>query len=230
MSADGKIADVQRSAARFGSAQDRAHLEQQVAAADAVLFGAGTLRVYGTTLSVTSADLLAQRQQRGQPPQPVQIVVSRSGNLSPAARFFQQPLPRWLLTTPIGAAAWLGKPAFERILTAGPEIHWPTVYEQLEQLGLGKLAVLGGGDLVASLFAAGRVDALWLTVCPLILGGQLAPSPVSGPGFLAHLAPQLTLIEVRSAQQEVFLHYRVASQVGLSGGPKAVADRSFSGQ
>ena len=44
MSADGKIADVKRSPARFGSAADKAHLEKQVAQVDAVLFGAGTLR------------------------------------------------------------------------------------------------------------------------------------------------------------------------------------------
>jgi 5-amino-6-(5-phosphoribosylamino)uracil reductase len=209
MSADGKIADVERSAARFGSAEDRAHLEQQVAAADAVLFGAGTLRAYGTTLPVTSASLLAQRQQGGQPPQPVQIVVSRSAQLAPDARFFQQSVPRWLVTTPIGSANWLGKPAFERILTSGPEIHWPLVFAQFEHLGLSKIAVLGGGELVASLFAAQLVNELWLTVCPLILGGQMAPSPVTGAGFLANLAPRLVLLEVRSVNQEVFLHYQV---------------------
>jgi 5-amino-6-(5-phosphoribosylamino)uracil reductase len=209
MSADGKIADVQRRAARFGSGQDRAHLEQQVAAADGVMFGAGTLRAYGTTLPVTSADLLADRQSRGQPSQPVQIVVSRSGQLDPTCRFFQQPVPRWLLTTPIGAVPWIGSPAFERVLVPGPEIHWAQVFEQLDQLGLHRLAVLGGGELVASLVAAGRVNELWLTVCPLILGGERAPSPVAGPGFLASLAPKLVLLEARSVGQEVFLHYQI---------------------
>ena len=58
MTADGKIADYQSSAARFGSINDRTHLEQQVSLADAVLFGAGTLRAYGSTMSVSNPLLL----------------------------------------------------------------------------------------------------------------------------------------------------------------------------
>jgi len=99
ISADGKIADAVRSPARFGSANDKAHLEQQVAANDAVLFGNGTLQAYGTTMRVISPDLLKQRELAGKPPQPVQIVCSRSHQFDPNLRFFQQPVPRWLLTS-----------------------------------------------------------------------------------------------------------------------------------
>ena len=98
MTADGKISDRLSSAARFGSSNDKAHLEQQVARADGVLFGAGTLRAYGTTMSVTNPTLLQQRKERGQQPQPAQIVVSASLDFNPQWRFFQQPVPRWLIT------------------------------------------------------------------------------------------------------------------------------------
>lgn len=37
------------SPARFGSSADKAHMEEQIALADAVLFGAGTIRAYSTT-------------------------------------------------------------------------------------------------------------------------------------------------------------------------------------
>jgi 5-amino-6-(5-phosphoribosylamino)uracil reductase len=46
-------------------------------------------------------------------------------------------------------------------------------------------------------------------VCPLILGGASAPTPVEGEGFLSQLAPKLELLEVHQVQQEVFLHYRL---------------------
>ncbi|WP_333114605.1 RibD family protein [Microcoleus sp. S11D4] len=98
ISADGKIADAARSPARFGSANDKAHLEQQVADSDAVLFGNGTLQAYGTTMRVISPELLKQRELHGKPPQPAQIVCSRSSKFDPNLRFFQQPVPRWLLT------------------------------------------------------------------------------------------------------------------------------------
>ena len=71
MSADGKIADVNRSPARFGSINDKAHLEKEIATKDGVLVGAGTLRAYGTTLTVSHPDLLKNRQCNGKSPQPV---------------------------------------------------------------------------------------------------------------------------------------------------------------
>ncbi|WP_341734719.1 RibD family protein [Microcoleus sp. EPA2] len=300
MSADGKITDSALTAARFGSANDKSHLEQQVAASDAVLFGNGTLRAYGTTLRVTSPDSIEQRKLQGKPPQPVQIVCSRSRFFDPNWRFFQQPVPRWLLTgndsretaiplksSPQGGGAVSFSPKkgfcrgsapvptpatndpmrvwgfqgrhggtaptenetalpqggglksspqgggrggltsggdsggltfdsgatslFDRTLIANTiegEIDWIDAFQQLEALGIKRLAILGGGKLVASVLAVGLIDELWLTVCPLILGGADAPTPVEGKGFLADLAPKLELLAVKQVGGEVFLHYR----------------------
>ncbi|MEG4058161.1 MULTISPECIES: dihydrofolate reductase family protein [unclassified Microcoleus] len=218
ISADGKIADAVRSPARFGSANDKAHLEQQVAASDAVLFGNGTLQAYGTTMRVISPELLTQRELQGKLPQPVQIVCSRSSQFDPNLRFFQQPVPRWLLTGQHSRETALPSPypmtnsKFDRIIyakTRGGEIDWIDAFQQLASFGIKRLAILGGGKLVASVLAAGLVDELWLTVCPLILGGADAPTPVEGEGFLADLAPKLELLTVKQVGQEVFLHYRV---------------------
>ena len=274
ISADGKIADAVRSPARFGSAKDKAHLEQQVAASDAVLFGNGTLQAYGTTMRVISPELVKQRELQGKPPQPVQIVCSRSSQFDPNLRFFQQLVPRWLLTGQDSRETALPSPyptkdgetalpspyptkdskfdrtsgtilkngqdarstrdefaygtgilpvhkrliengatsQFDRIIyakTAGGEIDWIDAFQQLANFDIKRLAILGGGKLVASVLAAGLVDELWLTVCPLILGGADAPTPVEGKGFLADLAPKLELLAVKQVGQEVFLHYRV---------------------
>lgn len=217
MSADGKITDVTRSPARFSSSADQAHLEKQVALADGILFGAGTLRSYGTTKSVSHPQLLEQRKQQGKPPQPVQIVCSRSAEIDPQLRFFRQPVPRWLLTTTAGAKRWQEHPKsvvgnFERILsvdTSATEINWIDAFRQLTQLGIGRLSILGGGELVASLLAADLIDEFWLTVCPVILGGAVAPTPVEGEGFSAQLARRLELLSVETIEQEVFLHYRL---------------------
>lgn len=212
MSADGKIADAARSPARFGSSNDKTHLEQQVAQADGVLFGAGTLRAYGTTMRVMQPELISQRQQQGKPLQPLQILCSKSGEIEPQAAFFRQPVPRWLLTTQAGGDRWQENSAFEKILVAEIKpgvIDWKTAFQQLKGLGVERLAVLGGGELVASLLSEELIDEFWLTVCPLILGGENAPTPVSGHGFLQNVAPRLELLEVKPIEQEVFLHYRV---------------------
>jgi 5-amino-6-(5-phosphoribosylamino)uracil reductase len=208
MSADGKLADYTRSAGRFGTKPDQDHLEVQVAAADAVLFGAGTLRAYGTTMSVQDPQLQADRAQRGQPAQPIQIVCSASGDLDPKCHYFSQPIPRWLLTTNAGAKDW-ATPQFDRVWAVGATIDWAIVMAGLSEAGISKLALLGGGKIVGSFLEAGLIDELWLTICPLMLGGATAPTPVQTAGWLEAAAPRLALLETAIVDDEIFLHYRV---------------------
>ncbi|NEQ19698.1 MAG: riboflavin deaminase, partial [Microcoleus sp. SIO2G3] len=79
----------------------------------------------------------------------------------------------------------------------------------LTTLGIKRLAVLGGGELVASMLELDLIDEFWLTICPLILGGSTAPTPVEGSGFLPEFAKRLELMAVQTVEQEVFLHYRL---------------------
>jgi 5-amino-6-(5-phosphoribosylamino)uracil reductase len=213
-SVDGKIADRDRSPARFGSAQDKAHLESQIAQVDAVLFGAGTLRSYGTSLPITNPDLLQHRHQQDQPPQPIHIVVSASGVIDPDLRFFQQPLPRWLLTTSAGdrRRQEMRSGQFDRGVVADDasgDLDWSVALAECKTAGIETLAILGGGTVVAALLEAGLIDQLWVTICPLLLGGSAAPTLVEGAGFLQAIAPRLRLLEVKPIDQEVFLHYQV---------------------
>ncbi|MEM8614219.1 MAG: RibD family protein [Cyanobacteria bacterium P01_H01_bin.105] len=213
MSADGKISDTHRTAARFPSIADQHHLEQCLAIADATLFGASTLRAYGTTALIKDPDLLKKRRQRTQRPQPIQIVCSRSGYLDRTARFFDQPVPRWLLTTPQGAANWQGTEHFEQIWSAFTEsednrFDWQQILTELKTIGVHHLVVMGGGQLVAMLMEADLIDELWLTVCPLIIGGQQSPTPCDGNGFSLENAPRFTLRSNQTVGDEVFLNYQ----------------------
>lgn len=213
MSADGKISDAHRIAARFPSGADQQHLEQRLAIADATLFGADTLRAYGTTALVKDPELLEKRRQRAQHPQPIHIVCSRSGQLDANARFFSQPVSRWLLTTIEGTAKWSEQGPFERIwiaptVSAAKQFDWTQILTELKTLGIHQLIVMGGGQLVARLMEVDLIDELWLTVCPLIIGGKNSPTPCDGNGFSLKNAPRLTLISNQTIGDEVFLHYR----------------------
>ncbi len=210
MSADGKLTDYSKAPSSFVSKEDQDHLESQIALADAVLFGAGTLRAYGTTMTVHKPELIQQRLDRNQPEQPLQIVCSKSADLDARYPFFSQDTPRALLTNTAGANQWRDRPEFDLVFAAETEpFDWQVIFTELENFGIEKLALLGGGQLMGSLFKEGLVNELWLTVCPLILGNSTAPTPVAGDGFLIKYAPKLHLVESVAVNDEMFIHYRV---------------------
>lgn len=212
LSVDGKIADRTRSHPTFGSKHDFDHLEQQVAAADAVLFGSTTLKAGGTAMRVLNPDRIAQRVKDGKPEQPIQIVCTRTADIKPDLPFFQQPIPRYLLTTAVGAQRWQGLAGFDRVLlaeTTDQQVDWHQGFAQLYQDGVKHIAVLGGGEIVAALLEVDLLDELHLTICPILLGSSTAPTPVAGAGFLQEEAPRLELLTLKQIENELFLHYRV---------------------
>jgi 5-amino-6-(5-phosphoribosylamino)uracil reductase len=213
MTADGKIADVAKSPPTFSSDRDYAHLEAQIANSDAILVGSGTLNDGGNVVLVKKPALIQARIDRGQPAQPPQIISSRSGKIDAGLPFFSQPIERWLLTTKIGTIDWQERSSFSRVLVCetpdGKDLDWQVTSSELSKLKIENLCFLGGSELAASLFAAGFIDELWLTVCPVIYGGSTAPTPVSGSGFTPDSAPRLTLLSVERVEQEIFLHYQV---------------------
>jgi 5-amino-6-(5-phosphoribosylamino)uracil reductase len=216
MTADGKISDVTKSAPSFGSQRDYAHMEAQIMRSDAVLVGSGTLNDGGSAVE-TKPSLIQARLAQGKSAQPPQIICSRSGNIDPTLPFFRQPIDRWLITTKTGAANWLQRDSFDRVLvcetTDGRDLDWQAVKVKLAELNIENVCFLGGAELAASLFAANFIDELWLTICPFIYGGSTAPTPVAGVGFTPALAPRLELLTVDRVDQELFLHYKVKKTI-----------------
>jgi 5-amino-6-(5-phosphoribosylamino)uracil reductase len=206
ISVDGKITDYQNSAARFGSENDKIHLEKQIYLSDAVIFGANTLRSYGTTLTIKNQEFLNLRKQQNKPPQPINMICSNSGKINYELPFFSQDIPRWLITSPEGAKFWQNTNHFDQIFLLN---NWPNLFANFKQLGLEKIAILGGGTLVANLLELNLVNEFWLTICPLILGGKNTPTLVEGKGFLQEYAPRLKLIDIIRIEDEIFLNYLV---------------------
>ena len=217
MTIDGKIADYQGNAARFASKTDKKHLETQIAGVDAVIFGTGTLQAYGTSLPITDPELIALREKQNKPLQPFHIVCSTRGNFDFSLPFFQQSIPRWLLTTNQGNQALKGgdRSHFQRIMVSDSttfksgKIHWSQALATLSHLRIEKLAVLGGEKLVTSLLELNLIDELFFTICPVILGGKSSPTPVAGRGLLEESATKLSLLTAEVVGEEIFLHYRV---------------------
>lgn len=169
ISLDGRLAPSEGGAASLGGPGDRRRLEEGLAWADAVLIGAQTLRLHGSSCLIHAPDLLEKRARLGLPPQPPVVVWSRRGQFSAHLPFFQQPIERWLL---IAAQPTNLPPAvaqgFHQIL---PFNGWPRALALFGELGLERVTVLGGAQLASALVAARALDELQLTLCPTLLGG-----------------------------------------------------------
>ncbi len=207
MSVDGKIANTRRDPDKFASRQDFWRLEKLVACSDAVLIGSGTLRAHGTTMRVLAEESIADRRSRGWADQPYQIVCSGSGEIPKDLKFFQQPVPRWLLTTESGVGSWPEGDEFQRILVSpGPGIDWRWAWQRLLAEGIERLCVLGGAEIATALWQLDAIDELYLTICPLLIGGLDAPTLCDGLGLDSF--HWLKLLSCDTVGGEVFLHYR----------------------
>jgi 2,5-diamino-6-(ribosylamino)-4(3H)-pyrimidinone 5'-phosphate reductase len=215
MTADGKIATANRSISSFGSRRDHQHLLQLRATADAVMAGARTVDSNPVTLGTGPANYRRLRLRRGLAEFNLRIIVSRSGSVNPKATVFQRgSSPIIILTTRRATKARLKQlraVATEVKICGAKEINFRIALRWLRnKWRVKRLLCEGGGELNDTLFRAGLVNELHLTVCPRIFGGRAAPTIADGlgAGSLARSA-RLELQSARRHGDEIFLVYRV---------------------
>jgi riboflavin-specific deaminase-like protein len=206
MTADGKIASVDHKVTSFSSCADHAHLLELRDKADAIITGAGTLNAQPKTT------LGPGPKSRKNPP--LRVIASGRGQVDLQHKLFRtKGAPTIILTT-----ERIGRKRLKALKAAADtvEICGENEIDFLRALGLlraewGVKRILseGGGHLNDSLFRAGVVDELNLTVCPLILGGTDAPTISDGIGFdRLSDAAQFKLKSQKLVNDEMFLVYR----------------------
>jgi diaminohydroxyphosphoribosylaminopyrimidine deaminase/5-amino-6-(5-phosphoribosylamino)uracil reductase len=223
VSLDGKVAAAGGDSRWISSPESRRQVHQMRAAADAVMVGAGTARRDDPLLTALDAD----------GPDPVRVVVSRTGDLPAEAVLATtaRECPTILLTVSIDADR-------ERALSAsGVEvIRAAGLREGLAQLarrGLVDILCEGGPTLAGALLADGLVDRLVVFVAPLVLG-RGAPDLVALPAPMA-VAQGLALDDVvwTGAGPDIVCHGRVVkrAEAGADGplAGEAGAGASFVG-
>ncbi len=206
---DGKIAAADRSGAGFSSREDRRRMDAVRARADLIVAGAETVRRDDPPFHVRDAALTAAREAAGRSATPDLCVLSRGGRLDPGLKIFHQTRHRVLVATPAPFAAPPGARAeVVRLPMADP----PDIRRLLTELaarGYREILVEGGGRVNALFFEAGVVDEVYLTLCPVVLGGAAAPTPVDGLGLPDAVRARCVLRSMDRAGDELFLHYRV---------------------
>ncbi len=215
-SVDGKIGTVGREKFGFGSAADKRQMQVLRARSDAVVIGAGTLRDEDPSLLLSDPDLIDARRAAGRSAQPLHVLVSHGLELRVrGSRFFGTPgIDTLVFTSETAARARVDSVArFASVLTlpdrSPGRSDLARMIEALQARGCAEILIEGGGELVFALLEQNLIDELYLTLCPVLLGGP-APSAVGGAGFLAAVAPRLELlVHHASPAGELFLHYKV---------------------
>ena len=220
MTADGKIATANRAVASFGSPRDLAHLYALRATADAVMCGARTAEMAGLNLGPGPARYRRLRRQRGLAEYNLRVLVSGTGSINPQAAIFTRRFsPILILTTERAGErrlAALRKVANEVLVVGVRKLDFPAALAELRvRWGVRRLVCEGGGELNAALFAAGLVDELHLTICPLVFGGRDAPSIADSLGVASLAeAARLELQSCRRHGDELFCVFAATARAG----------------
>lgn len=203
MTLDGKIATTTGHSAWVSGPQSRQQVHQLRSRCDAVIVGGNTVRKDNPNLT-----------SHGQSDHnPLRIVMSRQLDLPTTANLWDTREVSTLVITQTDAdaseKAATTKAALERqgvevvtLAALKPDAVMTVLYER------GCTAVLWecGGTLAAEAIAAGAIQKVWAFIAPKIIGGVMAPSPVSDLGLTEMTAAKpLTQVSVTTVGEDILL-------------------------
>lgn len=215
MTADGKIANSNRTLNSFGSCYDKHRLLYLRSHADAVMTGARTAEAPGITLGPGPSKYRRARIARGLSEFNLRVIASGSGSMDPEAEVFQCRFsPIIVLTTD------RIKPRnLKRLQSVASVVHicgqeridFHEAFRWLrKEWKITHLLCEGGGQLNNALFRTHLVHELFLTICPFVLGGRMAPTIADGLDIQKlQDSTFLRLKSMRKRENELFVSYDV---------------------
>ncbi|MCC7441378.1 MAG: dihydrofolate reductase family protein [Bdellovibrionales bacterium] len=208
-SIDGKIATARRSHFALGTKADHARMQVLRGRCDAILMGASSLRAF-------KRPCLYRKARPGR--QPLNVVLSRDlSGLDPNWPFFASAElegKRVLLTTGKVPPARLRRFASLATVVALPPSASragkvaEAIVRALGKLGVRRLLVEGGGEVMWHFVSRDLLDEIHLTLTPKLVGGREAPTLIEGEGFEVDTIRTMRLSSVRRIGHELFLVYR----------------------
>jgi 5-amino-6-(5-phosphoribosylamino)uracil reductase len=200
---DGRIASKKAPKERFGSQADLEHLLNTRNQADAILSGGETFRQFAGVRKGSGSDRV-----------PVQCILTRRFGLPQDASLFRKAREGGL-----SVIVFSPEPAPDETRRQyPPQIEWVAtgmddpcgvILETLERQGIRTLSIEGGGQIVSLFLERKALQELYLTICPVLLGGEDNPSLVSGGGFRVGDAPRTEVLSSEWKGQELYLHLKI---------------------
>jgi riboflavin-specific deaminase-like protein len=199
---DGR-ATVEGRSGPIGSEADTAMLAGLRTRFDAVMIGAGTMRVERYSRPVRKQEKRERRERIGLPDEPLMAIVSGRLDLPWDAPLFGEPQGRVVVFTSSEAEPPETVASLELVRHEEAVDLAEALRHLRRERGVRALLCEGGPHLYAQLQAAGLVDDLFLTIAPKLSGGQ-APRILEGE--LPDVVP-LELAWLLEEEGELFARY-----------------------
>ncbi len=211
MSADGKIATIERKQTRISGNLDFDRMDELRASSDAIMVGIGTVLSDNPSLTVKSAARREKRLALGLDENPARIVVDSSARTPLDADIFKKGAGRKIIavskSAPKEKVKELSKAA--EIIVAGEKtIDLEKLLIELKSHGITRLMVEGGATLNWGLISAGLVDEIYTFIGNIIIGGRTAPTLVDGEGCTSEFC-KLSLISCDKIEDGVLLRWKI---------------------
>lgn len=213
VSADGKLSTRERRQVKISGKEDFDRVDEMKAGCDAIMVGIGTVLADDPSLTVKSADRIAERVRNGKPEHPVRIVVDSQGRTPTDAKILHKG-PGLRIIAVSQSADEEKRTALKNhadIIQAGENtVDLPFLLTKLSERGIKRLMVEGGGTLIWGMLSAGLVDELTMFVGNIIIGGKDAPTLADGIGYISESEfPVLERICAIPIEEGVLIHWRV---------------------
>ena len=232
MSIDGYLDSADPHKLAMSNSADFDRVDQLRADSDAILVGASTVRRDDPRLLVRSEARRHLRRAAGLAGSPTKVTVTASGAISPDAAFFREGDAEKIVYCPHpvarSLAARLGDAAIVVGLDGG-EVAMDAVLDDLEERGVKRLMVEGGGHVHTQFLVAELADELQLVVAPFFVGESRAPRFVESGHFPWTAKHRATLAETRQIGDVVLLRYALSDRFDPSACPAAAETGAAAG-
>lgn len=204
-SADGRTA-VRGRSAPLSDAGDRAMFHGLRERVDAVFAGTGTIEAERYGRLVRDPDRRRRRAARGLAPDPLAVVVSRSGRVPTEIPLFADAHSRVIVFSSAHPNLSEVQAQVDVVVLDRGELTLTTVMRRLRsEFDVRALLCEGGATVFGALLQEGLGDEFFLTVAPQLTGGGSDPPLTSGPGLPEPIG--LTLRWALERDSTLFLRY-----------------------